>query len=69
MRELYDGRARAEGRSLEDVLAAEARRIPVRRLGEADDVAALVVFLASEQARQITGTTIPVDGGATAAVM
>jgi 3-oxoacyl-[acyl-carrier protein] reductase len=69
LRELYDGRARAEGRSLEDVLAAEARRIPVRRLGEADDVAALVVFLASEQARQITGTTIPVDGGATAAVM
>jgi 3-oxoacyl-[acyl-carrier protein] reductase len=69
MRELYGGRAQAEGRSLEDVLAEEAQRIPVRRLGEAGDVAALVVFLASDQARQITGTTIQVDGGSTAAAM
>jgi len=69
MRELYGGRAQAEGRSLEDVLAEEAHRIPVRRLGEAGDVAALVVFLASDQARQITGTTIQVDGGSTLAAM
>lgn len=69
MRELYGGRAQAEGRSLEDLLADEARRIPVGRLGQADDVAALVVFLASAQARQISGTTIQVDGGSTAAAM
>jgi 3-oxoacyl-[acyl-carrier protein] reductase len=69
MRELYGGRAKAEGRSLEDVFAAEAQRIPMRRLAEADDVAALCVFLASAQARQITGTTIQVDGGSTSAVM
>jgi 3-oxoacyl-[acyl-carrier protein] reductase len=69
MRELYGGRAGAAGRSLDDVLAEEARRIPLGRLGEPEDVAALVVFLASAQARHITGTTIQVDGGSTAAAM
>ncbi len=69
MRELYGGRAEAAGRSLEAVLAEEAQRIPLGRLAEADDVAALAVFLASEPARHITGTTIQVDGGSTAAAM
>lgn len=69
MRELYGGRAQAEGRSLEDLLGEEAQRIPLGRLAEADDVAALVVFLASEPARHITGATIQVDGGSTAATM
>jgi 3-oxoacyl-[acyl-carrier protein] reductase len=69
MRELYGARANVEGRSLDAVLGDEAARMPTRRLSEAADVAALVVFLASAQARQITGTTIQVDGGATAAAM
>ena len=37
--------------------------IPVGRYGEPEDVAALVVFLASPLAGYITGTVIPVDGG------
>ncbi len=69
MRELYGGRAEAEGRSLEEVLADEAGRIPLGHLGQPEDVAALVVFLASEPARHITGTAIQVDGGSTAAVL
>lgn len=69
MRELYGGRAQAEGRSLDELLADEARRIPLRRLAQPDDVAALVVFLASEPARHITGATIQVDGGSTSAAM
>lgn len=40
-----------------------ASRIPMRRMGEPHELAALVAFLASEQASYITGTTIPVDGG------
>jgi 3-oxoacyl-[acyl-carrier protein] reductase len=37
--------------------------IPMKRLGEPHEFASLVVFLASEQASYITGTTLQVDGG------
>lgn len=39
------------------------RRIPLGRLAKADDIANLVVFLASSMASYITGAVIPVDGG------
>ncbi len=38
-------------------------RIPLARLGKAEDVAAAVVFLASPEAGYITGATLPVNGG------
>ncbi|MDH6590234.1 NAD(P)-dependent dehydrogenase (short-subunit alcohol dehydrogenase family) [Variovorax sp. TBS-050B] len=38
----------------------------LKRAAEPDDIAGPVVFLASEQARYITGTVVPVDGGYTA---
>ena len=40
-----------------------ARRTPAGRLGECDDVADAVVFLASEESKYIIGQTIVVDGG------
>ncbi|SLN68498.1 SDR family oxidoreductase [Roseisalinus antarcticus] len=43
--------------------AALLARVPVGRWGEADEIAGPVVFLASEHARFIHGTILPVDGG------
>jgi len=41
------------------------KRIPLRRVGEPEDVAGAVLFLASDLARHITGTTLLIDGGQT----
>lgn len=43
----------------ESILAS----IPMRKMGEPEDIASIVTFLASEEARYITGQTISVDGG------
>ena len=42
-----------------------AKRIPLRRVGEPEDVAAAVAFLASDDARHITGSALLIDGGQT----
>jgi 3-oxoacyl-[acyl-carrier protein] reductase len=42
------------------------RQIPARRQGTPDDVAGLMIYLASPAARYITGTSVVVDGGYTA---
>jgi NAD(P)-dependent dehydrogenase (short-subunit alcohol dehydrogenase family) len=43
--------------------------IPLRRIGRPRDVAAAILFLASEAAAQITGVDLPVDGGLSLSVM
>jgi 3(or 17)beta-hydroxysteroid dehydrogenase len=55
--------AARQGISLEDYVARAKAKVPLRELATADDVAAAVAFLASEDARLITGTELIVDGG------
>ncbi len=49
----------------EGVMKEFKKRIPANRLGQAEEVADLVLFLASDAAGYINGVTIPVDGGMT----
>jgi 3-oxoacyl-[acyl-carrier protein] reductase len=48
---------------VEEIVAEIGRPVPVGRVGQPQEVGALVAFLASEQASYITGVSIPVDGG------
>ncbi|GAG16677.1 unnamed protein product [marine sediment metagenome] len=50
-----------------EALAEAARRHPMGRIGEPEEVAAAVAFLASDEASFITGAILPVDGGYLAA--
>ncbi len=48
---------------LEEYYAQASRETPLGRVGEADEIAAVVTFLASKRASYITGASIDVDGG------
>jgi 3-oxoacyl-[acyl-carrier protein] reductase len=61
--ELAEARAAEQDKAVEEVLADTSASFPMQRMGEPEELAALVAFLASERAGYITGTTIPVDGG------
>jgi NAD(P)-dependent dehydrogenase (short-subunit alcohol dehydrogenase family) len=43
-----------------------ARGIPLKRIGEPDDVAYLVIYLASDESKFVTGSEFKIDGGMTA---
>ena len=52
-------------RDNKEVLEKVLKQIPINRIGNPEEVANVVEFLASEKASYITGTTIYVDGGMT----
>ena len=61
--ELAKMMADKEGITPAEFVARWEKEIPMRRLGEPREFAALAAFLVSERASYITGTSIPVDGG------
>lgn len=63
IKELAQRIADQTGRAHQKVLAEWARRIPLNRLAQPEEIADLVIFLASERASYLTGAVIQVDGG------
>ena len=61
--QLAETLAEREGLSISDIRARWESEIPMRRLGDPKEFAALAAFLLSERASYITGGSIAVDGG------
>lgn len=65
--EMYQGiietAAAQEGVSIEAIRARMVETVPIRRANSPQDIAAMVVFLASPDARNVTGQSLNVDGG------
>jgi len=57
------GRAQRAGKTLEQALEENTTDIPLRRIGDPQEMANVIVFLASEAASYVNGVSIQVDGG------
>jgi NAD(P)-dependent dehydrogenase (short-subunit alcohol dehydrogenase family) len=53
----------AQYASVEEMVAARNAQVPMGKMGTAWDIANAAVFLASDEAKFITGVCLPVDGG------
>jgi len=67
--QLATERAKKSGMTFEEALKSMDDGIPVGRIGQPEELANLVVFLSSERASYITGTTILADGGLAKGIM
>jgi 3-oxoacyl-[acyl-carrier protein] reductase len=63
IRHLLEYQAQASGAPVEQIRKGAEAQIPLRRYGRPEELAYLAVFLASDKASFITGTTIQIDGG------
>ena len=61
---LADQAAESQGVSRDEALEAARGKLPIGRFGTAEEIAAVVVFLCSERASDVSGATWSVDGGA-----
>ncbi|OVZ57653.1 short-chain dehydrogenase [Pigmentiphaga sp. NML080357] len=60
----HERAAASKGREPDDLYREFARDIPLGRVGEAEEAANVIVFLASKAASYVTGSSINLDGGA-----
>ena len=59
----HERRYKRDGQSAEEYYAAAAKDIPMKRVGEAEEVANVIAFLVSDAASYVTGSSINLDGG------
>lgn len=65
LNEIITNKSEKTNKAIEEIAAAMKNAAPAKRFGKPEEVAAAIVFLASEQASYIHGINLPVDGGRT----
>lgn len=60
--------SRVSGRPVEELLAEETARIPMKRMAEPHEIAEVAHFLASDRASYVNGVVIPMDGCGTSVI-
>ncbi|MFQ3296424.1 MAG: 3-oxoacyl-[acyl-carrier protein] reductase [Polaribacter sp.] len=65
LKEIINNKAAKTGKSFDAIAEAMKNASPAKRFAEPEEVAAAIVFLASERASFINGINVPVDGGRT----
>ena len=60
---ILESQSSSSGLSKEEIEKTIASNIPMKRVGEPEDLAGLITFLASEKANYMTGLAVQVDGG------
>jgi 3-oxoacyl-[acyl-carrier protein] reductase len=65
LQSIASNKAAKTGGTVEEIFTEMANETPINRIAEPEEIAAAVVFLASESASYINGINLPVDGGRT----
>jgi 3(or 17)beta-hydroxysteroid dehydrogenase len=60
---VYREMGRSEGLSPEEAAKSSLKTVPLGKIGEPDDVAYLILYLASDESKYVTGSEFQVDGG------
>ena len=63
---ILDGMSKSTGHPKEVIMEKLARQIPLKRVGQPDDIANGVLYLASDESRFMTGAELKLDGGISA---
>jgi 3-oxoacyl-[acyl-carrier protein] reductase len=69
LRQMLVLQSKNSGQSVEEVQRLREAKIPLGHLGSPEDLADMIVFLASDRAKYVTGVTVQVDGGLVRSLM